>query len=45
MFLLLQVVEQMIRPCLTELSEDPDVDVRYFAAKALQACDLVMMSS
>ena len=39
------VIEQSIRPCLFELSEDPDVDVRYFAGEALRACDQVMMSS
>ncbi|KAM0936226.1 putative armadillo-like helical protein [Dioscorea sansibarensis] len=39
------VVENSIRPCLVELSEDADVDVRYFAAQALQASDQVMMSS
>ena len=33
------VVEQSIRPCFVELSEDPDVDVRYFAGEALRACD------
>lgn len=36
------VVESTIRPCLVELNEDPDVDVRFFAAQALQACDQVM---
>jgi serine/threonine-protein phosphatase 2A regulatory subunit A len=36
------VVEQTIRPCLVELHEDPDVDVRFFAGQALQACDQVM---
>jgi len=40
-----KVVENMIRPCLVELSEDPDVDVRYFANQALQSIDNVMMSS
>ncbi|KAI7978932.1 Serine/threonine-protein phosphatase 2A 65 kDa regulatory subunit A beta isoform [Camellia lanceoleosa] len=40
------VVEKTIRPCLVELSEDPDVDVRYFASQAMQATtDQVMMSS
>ncbi|XP_042496949.1 protein phosphatase PP2A regulatory subunit A-like [Macadamia integrifolia] len=39
------VVEQTIRPCLVELSEDPDVDVRFFASQALQASEQVMMSS
>lgn len=42
---LMQVVEQTIRPCLVELSEDPDVDVRYFATQALHASEQVMMSS
>jgi len=35
----------MIRPGLVELSEDPDVDVRFFANQALQSIDNVMMSS
>ncbi|GAV59188.1 LOW QUALITY PROTEIN: hypothetical protein CFOL_v3_02719, partial [Cephalotus follicularis] len=35
-------VEKTIRPSLVELSEDPDVDVRFFANQALH---LVMMSS
>ncbi|KAM1085387.1 hypothetical protein ACFX2B_011041 [Malus domestica] len=39
------VVEKTIRPSLVELSEDPDVDVRFFANQALQAIDHVMMSS
>ncbi|KAG4918701.1 hypothetical protein JHK85_056982 [Glycine max] len=38
------VVEKTIRPCLVELSEDPDVDVRFFSNQALQAIDHVMMS-
>jgi serine/threonine-protein phosphatase 2A regulatory subunit A len=42
---LMQVVEKTIRPSLVELSEDPDVDVRFFATQALQAIDHVMMSS
>ncbi|KAK8919201.1 hypothetical protein KSP39_PZI021073 [Platanthera zijinensis] len=37
------VVEKTIRPCLAELSEDPDVDVRYFAGQALQSCDQLMI--
>jgi serine/threonine-protein phosphatase 2A regulatory subunit A len=41
----IQVVEKTIRPCLVELSEDPDVDVRYFSSQALQAIDHVMMAS
>ena len=40
-----QVVEKTIRPSLVELSEDPDVDVRFFANQALQSIDHVMMSS
>ncbi|KAF9593168.1 hypothetical protein IFM89_020464 [Coptis chinensis] len=39
------VAKQMIHPCLVELSEVPDVDVRFFASQALQASDQVMMSS
>nr|AFK45317.1 unknown [Lotus japonicus] len=39
------VVENTIRPCLVELSEDPDVDVRFFASQALQSSDQVKMSS
>ena len=37
--LILQVVQQSVRPCLVELSEDPNVDVRYFAGLALETCD------
>ncbi|KAL0281819.1 UNVERIFIED_CONTAM: protein phosphatase PP2A regulatory subunit A, partial [Sesamum radiatum] len=40
-----QVVEKTIRPTLVELTEDPDVDVRFFANQALQSIDHVMMSS
>jgi len=39
------VVEKTLRQCLVELSEDPDVDVRYYANQALQACDQMMVSS
>nr|CAD1822979.1 unnamed protein product [Ananas comosus var. bracteatus] len=39
------VVDNTIKPCLLELNEDPDVDVRFFAGQALQACDQVMMST
>ncbi|XP_035830750.1 serine/threonine-protein phosphatase 2A 65 kDa regulatory subunit A beta isoform-like [Helianthus annuus] len=39
------VVEKSIKPCLVELAEDPDVDVRYLANQALQSIDQVMMSS
>ena len=43
--LTLQVLEKTVKPCLVELSEDPDVDVRYYANQALQACDQMMVSS
>ena len=33
------VVEQTIRPCLRELSEDKDGDVRFYAQRALTVCD------
>lgn len=36
---LLQVVDKTIRQCLVDLSEDPDVDVRYFANQALRSID------
>ncbi|MFS8003593.1 putative armadillo-like helical protein [Helianthus anomalus] len=39
------VVEKSIKPCLVELAEDPNVDVRYFANQALQSIDQVTMSS
>lgn len=42
---MMQVVEKTIRPCLVELSEDPDVDVRFFATQALQSSNQIMMSS
>lgn len=35
------VAERAIRPCLLELAEDPDTDVRFFAHHALAACDAV----
>jgi serine/threonine-protein phosphatase 2A regulatory subunit A len=37
--------QSTVKPCLVELSEDPDVDVRYYANQALQACDQMMVSS
>ena len=43
--LAMQVVEKTIRPCLVELSEDPDVDVRFSANQAIHVIDHVMMSS
>lgn len=33
------VVQQTIKPCLSELCEDADVDVQFFARQALHACD------
>ncbi|KAM0821336.1 hypothetical protein ACQ4PT_072307 [Festuca glaucescens] len=39
------LTEKTLKPCLVELSEDPDVDVRYYAKQALQACDQIMVSS
>nr|CAA57527.1 65 kDa regulatory subunit of protein phosphatase 2A [Arabidopsis thaliana] len=33
------VVDKTIRQCLVDLSEDPDVDVRYFANQALNSID------
>lgn len=41
----LQAVEKTVKPCLAELSEDPDVDVRYYAHQALRACDQMVISS
>lgn len=38
------VVEQTVRPVLTEQLEDPDADVRYFAQQALAAADNKMVS-
>jgi hypothetical protein len=33
------VVDRSIRPCLTELLEDTDIDVRYYAREAMLAAD------
>ena len=35
------VAEHTIKPCLLNLSEDPDVDVQYFAKEALWSCEVV----
>ncbi len=35
------VAEHTIKPCLLELAEDPDVDVRFFAQQALHSCEVV----
>lgn len=32
------VIEQQIKPCLQQLTEDSDVDVTYYAKAALAAC-------
>jgi serine/threonine-protein phosphatase 2A regulatory subunit A len=37
------VVTQTIKPCLTELSEDADADVQFYARQALYACDNIQM--
>lgn len=33
------VVEHSIRPCLNELLEDGDMDVRFYARAAISVCD------
>ena len=33
------VVSACVRPCLQSLVADPDADVRFFASRALAACD------
>lgn len=33
------VLAAQIKPCLTEMSEDPDRDVRFFSKKAIKTCD------
>ncbi|KAF3515131.1 hypothetical protein F2Q69_00007997 [Brassica cretica] len=38
------VVDKTIRQCLVDLSEDPDVDVRYFANQALHSIDSVAVA-
>ncbi len=37
------VIQATIKPCLTDLAEDPDVDVQFYARQALNACDNVQM--
>lgn len=32
------VLEATVKPCLQELAEDGDTDVRYYARQALQVC-------
>ncbi|KAF3489219.1 hypothetical protein F2Q69_00054270 [Brassica cretica] len=38
------VVDKTIRQCLVDLSEDPDVDVRYFANHALQTINVATVA-
>lgn len=33
------VLAAQIKPCLTEMSDDPDRDVRFFSKKAIKTCD------
>jgi serine/threonine-protein phosphatase 2A regulatory subunit A len=33
------VINHTVKPCLTDLAEDPDVDVRFYARQALTACE------
>uniref|UniRef100_A0A7S0Y9B7 TOG domain-containing protein n=1 Tax=Polytomella parva TaxID=51329 RepID=A0A7S0Y9B7_9CHLO len=33
------VADSVIRPCLVELADDPDIDVRFYALQALHTCD------
>ena len=35
------LIDQSFKPCLAELQEDTDGDVRFFARQALSACDNV----
>ncbi len=34
-----QVIEHHVKPCLAELCEDADMDVRFYAREALFACE------
>ena len=38
-------VDATIKPALRELAEDPDADVRFYAAQALYGCDNAPMVS
>lgn len=33
------VIEHSVKPCLAELCEDGDMDVRFYARQAMYACD------
>jgi len=33
------VIEHNIKPCLAELCDDQDMDVRFYARQAMYACD------
>jgi serine/threonine-protein phosphatase 2A regulatory subunit A len=37
------VIQTTIKPCLTDLAEDSDMDVQFYARQALYACDNVQM--
>ncbi len=34
-----QVVDRYVKPALTDLCEDKDIDVRFYAREALAACE------
>lgn len=34
-----QVIDHHVKPCLSELCEDPDMDVRFYAREALYVCE------
>ena len=34
-YILTRVIQGQVKPCLTQLNQDVDVDVKYFAAEAL----------
>ncbi len=34
-----QIIERTIKPCLSELCDDADMDVRFYARQALYAAD------
>lgn len=38
------MVSEIVRPCLQELSKDEDIDVQYFASQALGKCDVEMVA-
>lgn len=34
-----QIIERTIKPCLAELSVDPDMDVQFYARQAMLSAD------